>query len=266
MLYHQTENDILRNEMQPSLSNGDISPGSEEGISLDGLNVDELAAQMAAIAQEVANVQMEMQRIKGDSLQDIAQQLKELQTETATVSRSCEEVVGQEESRPGEWGYGEDEDDEGDGSCSSFHSPIIVEPSCCDEGTSPPAADVAAIDSSSPSSSLRRVSSYGAQGKLTPSQRRISWSESVVDNAKSPGEDSLSDMIKKRTMRHKSRQRGESSTITQTILYCLLVFVLSNIIPRLLQQLANVRAVINEEIDADGTEESHFFDDAGGEF
>lgn len=54
--------------------------------------------------------------------------------------------------------------------------------------------------------SLRKQSAYCAQGKLDESrrQRRISWSPAVLDNAKGPGEESLSAMIKRRAQRQKA--------------------------------------------------------------
>jgi hypothetical protein len=50
-----------------------------------------------------------------------------------------------------------------------------------------------------------------------------------------------------------NRQRGgESGSLVQTVLYCLLVFVLSQLIPHLLHHFMNFQAIVNDDTAFDG--------------
>lgn len=87
---------------------------------------------------------------------------------------------------------------------------------------------------------IRRHSAYNSQGKVpTPRalHRSISWDPQVRDNAKRPGEDSLSDIIRRQSMRNRQRRRQQSSerSFGETLLWCLVVVVLSNFLPQILQ-------------------------------
>mmetsp|Transcript_6345 Transcript_6345/g.14625 ORF Transcript_6345/g.14625 Transcript_6345/m.14625 type:complete len:237 (+) Transcript_6345:382-1092(+) len=191
----------------------------------------ELASQMMSIAQEVELVQKELARLKVDSLGEISQQMMGLERELAGAQPSefhAESYFGCEPI-----------DDECTDGRGERHTPqLITVP------TTP---------------SLRRRSAYNASGKVDASslQRRISWSPTVKDNAKAPGEDSLSDTIKKRSMRHRAaRNGGSEGSLIQTVLYCLLVFVLSNMIPKLLENMQEPG-----KRDSLGSEDLNFFGD-----
>jgi hypothetical protein len=101
----------------------------------------ELAAQMAQIAQEVARVQIEMQKIKRDSFRDFSEQLDAIKLEASNIR------------------VGEDQD-------------FIEEcDKAADERGCPTVDNSAAVAVSSPSPAIRRTSSYGIKGKLTPTKR-----------------------------------------------------------------------------------------------
>mmetsp|Transcript_22795 Transcript_22795/g.29754 ORF Transcript_22795/g.29754 Transcript_22795/m.29754 type:complete len:146 (+) Transcript_22795:244-681(+) len=90
---------------------------------------------------------------------------------------------------------------------------------------------------------LKKTSSYHINGKLNQhkAQRRISWCSGVVDNAKGPGEDSLSDIIKKRSFKRRNRSSNPNSALT-TIMYCIAVYLLSLWVPRFIEYVLNRRS------------------------
>ena len=97
----------------------------------------------------------------------------------------------------------------------------------------------------------------------------IKWSPNVVDNAKAPGEDSLSDKIKKRSLRARNRQRGRGgagdgpSVLTITLMYIIFVFILSNIIPRALKYLLDSRGASRSSNEDFNEDSGDFWGDEG---
>uniref|UniRef100_A0A7S2RAK2 Uncharacterized protein n=1 Tax=Rhizochromulina marina TaxID=1034831 RepID=A0A7S2RAK2_9STRA len=114
---------------------------------------------------------------------------------------------------------------------------------------------------------FRRQSSYCEDGKVPSARsgpgRRISWDESVVDNAKLPGELTLSGLIRRRSARRRRRQ--DTNPLSTTLACVLAVVLLSNMIPFILQHILETFQRLGEP-DAhtsflDGLLESHAFQD-----
>lgn len=127
---------------------------------------------MAAIAQEVARVQVEMQQIKGDALQGITQQLEALKTEATNIDFENEGDSGNRRRQvDNEWGRGDAHAEQLEDDASRHSREAMTYDDY--QGDAYSASDALGDACLSPPPSLRRKSSYGSEGKLTPSQRSV---------------------------------------------------------------------------------------------
>lgn len=79
--------------------------------------------------------------------------------------------------------------------------------------------------------------------------RRVSWSPDVQDNAKRPGDMSLSDMSRRRMRmnRQMRAQQADTNSVLQTTFYCILVVILSKVIPHFLEFMQDINDEQNDD-------------------
>ena len=187
-----------------------------------------LEGQMLSIAADVARVQKELLTMKVEALGEIEEHMSDLRGNLSEVGLSSL-ARGEATDRHEEFDGGDEQ-----------HDGVAVATGVVMTPEARPSRRIS-------TSVLRRRSAYDSGGKReTLAKGGITWSPTVKDNAKGPGEDSLSDVIKKRSLRSRNaRQRGGSddggSLVSVTIMYMLFVFFLSNAIPKVLQHFLRAR-------------------------
>jgi len=200
------------------------SEAMEEVKDLATTVMGDLAEQMQSISAEVERVQNELSRMK---------------LEVVTTSIGVE-LTGDSPVPP------QCETQSGDAHGESPHPRRVMKLGSEDSNCAAPAMRTPDAQPArrTATSVLRRRSVYDSGGKReTMGKGGIRWSPSVRDNAKGPGEDSLSDMIKKRSLRSRNARRradGEGSFLGVMLVYILFVFVLSNLNPRVLQHFMDM--------------------------